>query len=209
MSIHAIDIRILASTHQIYSCKHPITSLVDYNVGIKDINRSKWWLVLWNCISYGYRKCMFADILIRCIGPPLPIVFTIECRLVLIFEDTVQYVLNMCLYDVCSFDYQWTTYQLNLEVQLKKRATKDPFAFWVVLRVVCCRWALLSKVLRKAQAYTGWCVHLIVDICASFGKLAILCHPLKIGKYRDVAEKIKSLIGEQVEETPTATDSEN
>jgi hypothetical protein len=33
------------------------------------------------------------------------------------------------------------------------------------------------------------------------------CHPVKIGEYRDVAEKIKSLIGEQVEKTPTATNS--
>lgn len=33
------------------------------------------------------------------------------------------------------------------------------------------------------------------------------CHPVKIGEYRDVAEKIKTLIGEQVEKTPTATNS--
>ena len=48
--------------------------------------------------SYGYRKCMFVDFLTWV----LPVVFTIERRVVINKWDVVQSLLNMCLYDIYS-----------------------------------------------------------------------------------------------------------
>ena len=66
-------------------------------------------------------KGMFVDFLIGHIGPP--IVFTIMCRIVVkIWRRSVVYFKHVSLWCLL-FDPHWTTYQSNILVQLRERAT--------------------------------------------------------------------------------------
>jgi hypothetical protein len=74
--------------------------------------------------SYGYHKCVFVDFLAGDMG--LPIVFTFECRDVInIWRCSPISPKHVSLWGLL-FDPCRTTYQPNIHVKLRKRATSDP-----------------------------------------------------------------------------------
>ena len=87
-------------------------------------NRIESWTFL--DLVCGYRKCLFIDILNGCIGP-LPIVITIESRVVIdIWRHSSISLLNRLLYDVWSLVHTTPQNHSNLGTRLRKSSHLGP-----------------------------------------------------------------------------------
>ena len=120
---------------------------------LKHLQKLDWKPVL-PLSSYGYRKCMFVDFIIGYISPPDCVHYS-SVEQLLIFENILQSLLNLCLYDVCSRILTEPHTNQNTGIQLRKRATLNPSTLvkcYVAPRTdskkASCVWKRLEVVLK-------------------------------------------------------------